>query len=320
MTAAGSPTSAEAGPRPVSGVQFHLSGGGYRAQVGQVAAVLRGVHFGDQPLTETWPDEWVAPMGCGIMLAPWPNRIAGGRWQHDGQDQQLDITEPAKGNAIHGLLRNAVYQVVDQAADFVELGSSIYPQHGYPFTLDVSVRFAVSETGLTVTQRVTNVGRGRAPFGVGAHPYLRAGATPAADLTVTVRAATQVVADATTQIPTDRVPAGTQGPDLSGGARVGDLSIDMGFTDLDLTDGLVQHHVSAPDGKTTVLWADPDYRWAHVFTPRIFPGPGLPDQRSAVAIEPMTCPANAFNNGWGLKHLDPGETWSGSWGLRAEGF
>jgi aldose 1-epimerase len=34
----------------------------------------------------------------------------------------------------------------------------------------------------------------------------------------------------------------------------------------------------------------------------------------------MTCAVNAFNTGVGLRWLDPGETWSGSWGLRPVGF
>ena len=305
--------------RPVSGEQFHIAAGGYSAQVGQVAAVLRGAHFGDTALTETWPDDMVAPMGCGMVLAPFPNRVAGARWTLDGAKQQLDVTEPAKGNAIHGLLRNTAYHLLDQGADFVELGASIYPQHGYPFTLDTAVRYAVSEAGLTVTHRLTNAGSASAPFGVGAHPYLRVGDTPAADLTVTVLASTQVVTDAATQIPSERVPAGTQGPDLAVGARVGDLSIDMGFTDLAVVDAHHEHRLAGPDGRSTVLWTDLDFGWAHVFTPDIFPGPGQPGQRHAIAIEPMTCPADAFNNGWGLRHLEPGETWSASWGLRAEG-
>jgi aldose 1-epimerase len=35
-----------------------------------------------------------------------------------------------------------------------------------------------------------------------------------------------------------------------------------------------------------------------------------------VAIEPMSCPANAFNSGDGLIRLEPGRGWSGSWGIR----
>jgi aldose 1-epimerase len=35
----------------------------------------------------------------------------------------------------------------------------------------------------------------------------------------------------------------------------------------------------------------------------------------AIAIEPMTCPADAFNTGTGLMVLEPGASWTGSWGI-----
>jgi aldose 1-epimerase len=78
--------------------------------------------------------------------------------------------------------------------------------------------------------------------------------------------------------------------------------------------------LSAADGTAVVLWADPVFRWAQVFSPDSFPGPGMPDQRIALAVEPMTCAVDALNSGDGLLWLQPGDTWSASWGLRPEGF
>ncbi len=89
-----------------------------------------------------------------------------------------------------------------------------------------------------------------------------------------------------------------------------------GFTDLTLAvSDRFEHVLTAPDGRGLMLWTDPDFGWVQVFTPANFPKPGHPDSRTAVAIEPMTCAADAFNNGWGLRRLEPGEAWSGSWGL-----
>ena len=47
-----------------------------------------------------------------------------------------------------------------------------------------------------------------------------------------------------------------------------------------------------------------------VFTTDRYPG-----QELAVAIEPMTAPANAFNSGQDLRILAPGERWAGQWGI-----
>ncbi|MET3805433.1 aldose 1-epimerase [Nakamurella sp. UYEF19] len=305
--------------RPVSGHQFEVRRGDAVVKVGQVAAVLRefsvaGVHF-----TETWTDDVVAPMGCGLVLAPWPNRVAGGRWQHEGKTQQLDITEPSRGNAIHGLLRNTAYHLVDQGEDFVTLGASIYPQHGYPFTLDLEVIYALVDDGLRVTYRLTNVGVGTAPFGIGAHPYLRVGEHAATDLTVTVAADTHAAVD-DRMIPMARESVDGTHLDLRGGIRVGDIKADTALTGLTATDGRVAHRLAAGDGTAVVLWADEVFGWVQIYSPENFPGPGLPDQRVAIAVEPMTCAVDAFNSGDGLLHLAPGETWTASWGLRPEGF
>ncbi len=305
--------------RPASGQQFSIRRRDAAATVGQVAAVLRSFSVGDVFFTETWPDELVAPMGCGMVLAPWPNRVAAGRWNHQGKDQQLDVTEPSRGNATHGLLRNTAYELLDHTDDAVTLGASIYPQHGYPFTLDTSVEYRLTDDGLKVTHLLHNVGASSAPFGIGAHPYLRVGAHPAADLTITVAGATRAVVDEKMIPQSLEAVAGTH-LDLRNGRRVGDLKADVALTDLDVVDGKVAHRLSAPDGTAVVLWADEVFGWVQVYAPDNFPGPGLPDQRVAIAVEPMTCAVDALNSGNGLLHLEPSSSWSASWGLRPEGF
>ncbi|MGN6502133.1 MAG: aldose 1-epimerase family protein, partial [Pseudolysinimonas sp.] len=163
-----------------------LSNGATRAEVGLVAATLCELSVDGVRLTETVPPDAVPPMGCGIVLAPWPNRVRDGRWMLDGEVQQLDLTEPALGNASHGLLRNTAYRVAEQTADAVTLTAFIPPQHGWPFALETSVHYALESDGLTVTHGARNVGDRRAPWAVGAHPYFRIGETPVELLTLRV--------------------------------------------------------------------------------------------------------------------------------------
>ena len=316
-TGAGSPS--DSGVRPVSGRQFEIRRGAALARVGQVAAVLREYSVGGTAFTEVWPDDVVAPMGCGMVLAPWPNRVAGAKWTYRDKTQQLDITEPSRGNAIHGLLRNTAYELVEHTDDSVTLAASVYPQHGYPFTLDLQVTYALDDAGLTVTFALINAGAAAAPFGIGSHPYLRVGAHDVADLTITVDARTHAVVDER-MIPTSKQPIEGTHVDLRAGLRVGDLNADVALTDLSAQAGRVEHRLSAPDGTALVLWADEVFGWAQVYSPDNFPGPGLPDQRVAIAVEPMTCAVNALNSGDGLRWLEPGATWTASWGLRPEGF
>jgi aldose 1-epimerase len=59
------------------------------------------------------------------------------------------------------------------------------------------------------------------------------------------------------------------------------------------------------------LWADE--QWKHV---QLFTGDPLPDvNRRSLAVEPMTCPPNAFRSGEDLIRLEPGERFTGAWGI-----
>ena len=62
------------------------------------------------------PDE-LPPGAAGQLLAPWPNRIDGGRYSVAGADYQLDLSEPANGNAIHGLTRWMPWAAVRHSAE-----------------------------------------------------------------------------------------------------------------------------------------------------------------------------------------------------------
>ena len=51
---------------------------------------------------------------------------------------------------------------------------------------------------------------------------------------------------------------------------------------------------------------------------QLFTGDPLPDvARRSLAVEPMTCPPNAFRTGEALVRLEPGASWTGAWGIDA---
>jgi aldose 1-epimerase len=311
-------TSAPDSPAAVSGRQFVLEKSGVRAEIGSLAAVLRSLSVDGIQLTEPVGTDVIAPMGCGIVLAPWPNRVRDAVWQLDGQPQQLDVTEPPRGNAIHGLLRNTGYRLLAQSPSSVTLGARIAPQHGWPFLLDTSVHYELETDGLTVTHGVRNLSARRAPWAVGAHPYFRVGDVPIGELTVTLTAAVRIQLDersnAGSEHPVEDSAAGGPG-DLRSGRPLAGLTLDSPYGQLANRDGRADiAWLTAPDGSTTTLWADAAFGWIQAYTPAEFPRPtgtGL-----AVALEPMTGPPNALNTGTGLIWLEPGESWNGSWGVR----
>lgn len=297
-----------------TGIQFRLRRPGVTAHIAALGASLRGLRVGDVDLVPPYPTGAPTPMCAGVVLVPWPNRIRDGRWQHDGVPQQLALTEPARNNAIHGLLRYTPYTPVERDDDGIVLAATVYPQPGYRFQLDTRVRYALHESGITVTHTIANVGTEAAPVAVGAHPFLTLGGTDPDDLVLTIAAATHDVVD-DRMLPLRSEPVDGTGYDLRAGRRLGGLRLDDGFGALQRdSDGYARHILRAADGRSVQLWCGPGFDYVQVFTTSMFPG-----SATAIAVEPMTAPADAFNSGVGLRLLSPGEEWELHWGITLAG-
>jgi aldose 1-epimerase len=305
--------------RAPTGDQYELTSpnGGAKATITQVAAGIRRYAIGGIDVTEPFDESSTPPSGDGIVLVPWPNRVKDAAWwMRDASgsvvEQKLAVTEPGKHNAIHGLLRYSPYLLVMRTKNSVTLSATVYPQLGYPFLLDTTVKYVLTDDGLEVAHTIVNVGEGDAPVAVGAHPYLKIGDVDTADLTLRLAATTHFEVDDRLNVLDEKPVAGTEF-DLRDGKRVGDLSLDDGFGGATAVNGRIEHALSAPDGRSVVLWGDESFGYVQAFTHRKFRG--LPQGGVAVAIEPMTAPANALNNGTGLRWLTPGDSFAATWGI-----
>jgi aldose 1-epimerase len=307
----------------ITGEQHHLYRAGVhgdvRATITELAAGLRELSVGGLDLVESYPHECTAPMGAGIVLVPWPNRVRDAIWSLHGVAQHLDVTEPSLGNASHGLLRNTGYRATRLHDDEIVLAAAIFPQHGYPFHLDTSVRYALADDGLTVTHLVQNRSADAAPVAVGAHPYLRLGDIPVGELSLEIGADTYFAVD-DQLIPIAEYNVGGTMFDLRSGRPVSVLDLNVGYaklhrdTGMGRHRGISRHRLSAHDGRFVELWVDANFDFLQVYTPHDFPragGAGL-----AVAVEPMSAAADALNSGRGIRWLEPDESWSASWGIR----
>ncbi|MCP2030129.1 aldose 1-epimerase [Okibacterium sp. HSC-33S16] len=303
----------------VTGEQFELrldtsSGGAVEATITEVAAGIRRLSVHGIDIMPPYDAGVQRPLGSGIIFVPWTNRVRDGQWVLNGEPQQLPLTEPKKHNASHGLLRFSSYSVAERTESRLRLEARVFPQNGYPFMLDVAVTYHLVDAGIEATIAVTNRSDAAAPLAVGAHPFFTIGDVEPEDLTVTVNVTTHFEADERS-LPVAEVPVDGTPYDLRNGVRLGDLSVDDGFGGAVIIDGVSEHSVTAPDGRSVTVWGDENVKYWQVFTTDKYPG-----QSKTVAIEPMTAPADALNSGQDLHWLAPGETWEVSWGVRADGF
>ncbi|HEU5265604.1 MAG TPA: aldose 1-epimerase family protein [Jatrophihabitans sp.] len=292
-----------------SGRQFAIKAGAHRATITEVGAGLRSYTVGGADVTCTYPADEMAPKCCGATLVPWPNRIRAGRYTFAGVDYQLAVTEPATGNAIHGLGRWSRWTPVRRDKDRVTLRLDVVPQTGYPFEVRAQVTYRLHKrTGLTVTLKVRNSGDAPAPFGAGFHPYLSTRGHALDEVVV------QLPVRAILKMDKAQIPVGSRSVkgtpyDLRRGRRLRKVRMDDAFTDLITTDGRGHAEVRTSDGGAR-LWFDDAFGYLQVFTKAdVIPG------QHGVAVEPMSCAPDAFNSGAGLVVLEPGASWRGRWGI-----
>lgn len=296
-----------------TGHRFVLQSERGSAEIAQVGAALRSLRIGDVDLVPPYADDVPTPAASGVVLVPWPNRIRDGKWTQRGETRQLAISEPKFGNASHGLLRFFPYQPVASSPDSITLAAPVVSQTGYPFSLETRVMYTLTDAGIEVAHRIENVGADAAPVAVGVHPYLFISDVPTSDLRLELAASSWFRLDER-NLPVAEEPI-DDAHDLRSPKRVGDLSLDAAFTGVPRgSDGRIRAALHAPDGRRLELWAGDGFEYLQVFTTDRYPGQDL-----AVAVEPMTAPADAFNSGRDLRWLEPGRTWELRWGIALHG-
>jgi aldose 1-epimerase len=277
----------------------------------EVGGGLREYAVDGVAVVDPYPAEVVCPRGAGQQLAPWPNRLRDGKYTVGDATYQLPITEPARFNASHGLVRWASWQRVEQTPESIELSYVLPPQPGYPWALGLTTRWSVGADGLRADHTVVNLGDKPAPFGFGTHPYLRVGEQALDDLVLHVPASERLLVD-DRMLPTGREQVAGTPYDFGTPRPIEDVEFDYAFTGLTRgEDGLARVRLTSPAGGGVELWQDAAFDWVQLYS-----GVGPSGQaRHTLAVEPMSCPPDAFRSGDGLIMLTPGDRWVGSWGI-----
>jgi aldose 1-epimerase len=277
----------------------------------EVGGGLRTYRAGDRDVLDGYGTDEMCPTGRGQVLLPWPNRLEDGTYEFDGRVHQLPLNEPEQRNALHGLARWSAWTLGEREPDRVVVEHLLHPQPGYPFSLAVSIEYTLSDSGLSVRTTATNVGPDACPYGCGAHPYLTLG-TAIVDSLILTAPGRQVLRADERGLPTGQVAVEGTEYDFTQPRAIGSTRLDHCFTDLGRSEGVARVELRAPDGTAGLtLWMDEAYGYLMLFT-----GDPFPDvNRRSLAVEPMTCPPNAFRTGDTLIRLEPGSSFTSRWGI-----
>ena len=284
--------------RCASGREITLEAGDYEARIVTVGAGLAGLRYRGHDLAVPHGVNECPPGYLGKVLMPWPNRVAGGSYSWEGVSYDLPVDEPALGTSLHGFVAFQEWEIAEADASSVLLRTLIAERYSYPWTLAVSARYSLDhDAGLSFELSATNIGEGTAPYGVGFHPYLAIDGAKADVLELSNPATIVYEADAS-MIPVAAHDVASFGLDFRSPTLINKAALDHAFAGL-------------PQGSWTVTLRNPasgvavslssDARWLQVYSADYI-------GRVGVAVEPMSCPPNAFNSGTDVVALGQGDT------------
>jgi aldose 1-epimerase len=173
----------------------------------------------------------------------------------------------------------------------------------YPGKLQLQVIYEIIESGIEITVLSENIGDISAPYGVSIHTYLVAGASVKNnDLFLQIPADQFLEVDAERLLPIKLQPVTGSSFDFTNSKKISDLFIDHAFkysSNYSRSSSLLDQ-----DRGGVEMIFDDQSKWIQIHTAdRDLQA----DSRMAVAIEPMTCPPDAFNSGIDLIVLEPGK-------------
>ena len=232
-------------------------------------------------------------------------------------EHQLALSEPAKHNAIHGLVRWVNWTAADRAADRVSMRHALYPQAGWPFALELALAYELAPGGLRVTTTATNAGDGPCPYGAGWHPYLAVG-TERIDAGAAARAGRphQSRRRAGHPVPATRSPS-TARPSTSARPARSATRARHAATAISSATRTASRGWSCPGPTAAPSCCGWTRRYRHLCCSPATRSPRPAGGAAGWAVEPMTCAPNALAERDGLAVLAPGESATAVWGLTA---
>ncbi len=299
---------------PLSGRQYEIAYGNQRAVIAEVGATLRRYDVGGAPIIDGFGEDEICHSAKGQVLAPWPNRLRDGKYTFKGKAATVAINEPERHNAIHGLLRYHLWNLVTATQNYCRLQCILAPQPAYPWWLEIQIEYRLSRSGLSVEVTASTPGKETAPFGIGFHPYLSTNRQHLDGCRIMVPASTVLVID-DRMIPADQHDVTGSQYDIRTPTLIGDTSLDTAYTGLQRdADGIAKVELDPADGSRQItLWMDSSFKYVQVFTADTLPDES--ERRRMIALEPMTCPPNALQTHVDIIELEPGQRFHAKWGI-----
>lgn len=241
----------------------------------------------EQDLSSSYKSSKLSPFAC---------RIPEGKYSFDDQHYEF-ATKFKDGNAIHGLLYNKTFRVVDERTEDNKASLKLRYHYkredpGYPFDYVCDVQYILHPNRvLQLETTLLNLGGEAIPMVDGWHPYFRL------DNTID-QYELQFSSDSMLEFNEQLIPTGKMifDPSFATGVELGNRSLDNCFL-LQVQEGTPCCILHNPANHLTLSFYTNDrYPFLQIYTP---------PHRKSIAIENLSGAPDSFNNGMGLVRLEP---------------
>lgn len=286
---------------------FQLKSEDFCAEINSVGATLMKLSFNGRDLIEPTP---AISRYHGALLAPWPNRIRDGKYSFQGKFFKTGINEVTRNNALHGLINSLEFELKSQTKESLHLTGLLKPGEEYPSELKFDSYFVLENNGLHWSVTCENVGTSNAPFGISIHPYLVTGRDLKIDDCFLRFASDEYVeVDDQRLLPIEVRSVNSRDFNFNSRNKIGSRFIDHAFkVPSEVHERCIE--LTDENGVGTFMQYDDGARWIQIHTAD---REGGPDSRKSLAVEPMSCPPDAFNSGIDLVDLAPTQQFEMSW-------
>lgn len=229
-------------------------------------------------------------------LSPFVCRLRDGKYKIDGEEFEMS-RKFTDGNAIHGLLYNKPFKIVDEFTDDQQASVTLRYHYkrddpGYPYDYLCEVRYTLMQQNiLQVETIILNLDAEEIPLADGWHPYFQLGGT-IDDYELQVSTNTMVEFD------NKLIPTGELVPDdsFSNAAFIGNRELDNCYVIQPVEQSPAAAMLNPGNGVFVSIFTNSRYPYLQLYTP---------PHRKSIAIENLSAAPDCFNNGLGLVMLLP---------------
>lgn len=231
----------------------------------------------------------------GALLMPFIDRVENGKFTFEGVEYVLPCNDPDTKNALHGFMNQKAFQEITQSCDENEasvlLSCGYEGDHsGYPFTFLATISYTLSRKGFHCITKIQNKGSCNIPVGMGWHPYFKLKGN-SSDYSISIPATTSFFTTDNYINRGERLPFNQENQFLPL------TNFTFNVFELRSEDKVSKTILRNNSDDLDIQLICSGYPFLQLY---LVSG-------KAVAIEPVTCIGNAFNNGVGLKVLTPEE-------------